>query len=251
MGNDGGSINKLKTLKLNVDVKGQEYVAKDDNQVEFKNSSIWKYCKLSNLPLELPIVSDYIGNLYNKEKILEWLLCRDKLKEYNSDQIQQFQHIKSIHDIVELNGLKMLPKKNNNKLKSKSFNNIECILSGSMFGETGLNYIVNCGCVIPRKYFDMTNTKINTCPNCHKKADIEQETIIINPISNRDKIKLQERYDKLAKNNMYHDNTAKKKKRTKKQTGKESNYSNSNKRKLTINEDKVRKNADSSKRLKI
>jgi hypothetical protein len=31
-------------------------------------------CYLSNMPLEQPIVCDYLGNLYNKHAVLEYLL---------------------------------------------------------------------------------------------------------------------------------------------------------------------------------
>lgn len=60
----------------------------------------WKYCKLSKNLLDFPILSDYKGQLYNKEEILKFLLNKD----YELLKYKEFSHIRSLRkDLVELN----------------------------------------------------------------------------------------------------------------------------------------------------
>lgn len=72
MGNDGGSIPTRREL-----VKS---ASRSKTHSEVRNSQSqssqyhWTYCALSKRPLASPIVADYLGRLYNKDAMIEWLL---------------------------------------------------------------------------------------------------------------------------------------------------------------------------------
>lgn len=67
----------------------------------------WTTCPLSHKPLQRPIVSDSVGNLYNKDAILKYLLGADGEEEdgisskADCDEILQ-KRVKSLKDVVEL-----------------------------------------------------------------------------------------------------------------------------------------------------
>jgi hypothetical protein len=60
-----------------------------------KNAAKWNNCRLSQAPLQKPIVGDANGFLYNKEAIIEFLLDRSKYEA-------GFEHIKSLKVILFL-----------------------------------------------------------------------------------------------------------------------------------------------------
>ena len=64
----------------------------------------WTTCALSHKPLQQPIVSDAVGNLYNKDAILKYLLGEtdgDIGSQADCDEILQ-KRVKSLKDVVEL-----------------------------------------------------------------------------------------------------------------------------------------------------
>lgn len=72
----------------------------------------WTSCALSGDTLENPIVSDYIGNLCNKQSVIEYLLGRTghfkneeaKYKYMNQKKYlkENFNHLKKIKDVFEI-----------------------------------------------------------------------------------------------------------------------------------------------------
>lgn len=213
MGADGGTINKSDVLKLHVESASNEYKAKDDNLDDFQLASRWKFCKISNLPLRLPIVSDYMGNLYNKESILEWILCKDKEDQYETHLREQIDHIKKIHDVVELNNLCEVRDKNDPKIIK-----IKCKFGDDIFGDkmkVPLVYSVECGDVFPEKTINMNLIKKKdlNCPVCIKRLSSIDDIIPINPLSQPDIVRLEKRYKALYNDNLYHDRTRKKRKK--------------------------------------
>jgi SUMO ligase MMS21 Smc5/6 complex component len=65
----------------------------------------WTTCPLSHKPLARPVVSDSVGNLYNKDSILRFLLPGEDEEGISSkadcEEILQGR-VKSIRDVVEL-----------------------------------------------------------------------------------------------------------------------------------------------------
>ncbi|CAO3695882.1 unnamed protein product [Rhizopus microsporus] len=62
MGNDGGSFQDARDVKINPDLE---------------RIAAWLHCALSKLPLEQPVVSCGLGKLYNQNAIIEYLLDRN------------------------------------------------------------------------------------------------------------------------------------------------------------------------------
>jgi hypothetical protein len=60
----------------------------------------WTTCLLSKRPLASPIVSDYLGRLYNKDSIIEWLL-RGYAAYGDGDEVLEGR-VKSLKDVVEV-----------------------------------------------------------------------------------------------------------------------------------------------------
>lgn len=220
MGADGGSINKSSILTLHVENTKNDYKAKDDNVNEFIASSRWEVCKISNLPLRLPIVSDYLGNLYNKESVLEWLLCKEKENKYERKLRDQISHIKRIHDVVELRNLVEIKEVSQNQSNGKthSIHRIKCVYGDDILGNktnTSFVYNIKCGDVIPRKILTLNHksSKESKCPVCNQEYNSIDDIIVINPISKEDIQHLKDRYQHLCECQLYHDGTKIKKRK--------------------------------------
>lgn len=65
----------------------------------------WTTCPLSHKPLSRPIVSDSVGNLYNKDAVLQFLLGGDEAQGISSKSDCEevlCGRIKSLRDVIEL-----------------------------------------------------------------------------------------------------------------------------------------------------
>ncbi|KAL3131040.1 hypothetical protein ABBQ38_000358 [Trebouxia sp. C0009 RCD-2024] len=72
-------------------------------------STRWSTCSLSNQPLQAPIVADFLGNLYNREAVLEFLLSKGgafvddsaQHRYLNQQRASRFgyEHLQSIRDV--------------------------------------------------------------------------------------------------------------------------------------------------------
>ena len=198
MGNDGGSIGKLHNLKLNID-KDTLNRSADDNTKHFGSTARWKYCKLSNKPLQLPIVSDYKGHIYNKESILEWLLL-PKHDDYSKVRLNQFKYIRKLNDVVELRNIKQVDDEESM---------IQCKFGEDTFGKgtASLIYISTCGDVLPKRSLYMVeDTKCPVCQKPYSSSDIT----VINPETQEVKDALEDRMKRLIKNGIYHNGVQKK-----------------------------------------
>lgn len=155
--------------KLQLELSDTGHSARDDNMAEFKGVSEWKCCRLSNKKLQLPIVSDCKGHLFNKEAILEWLLTPGR-EDYSQVQISQFSHIRKLDDVVELRGLK------------EQGDSLICEYGDNIVGETGakLIYLVPCGDMLPNSSLQVLEKKF--CPKCGESFQ-ESDVIMINPSS--------------------------------------------------------------------
>lgn len=96
MGGDGGSIPTRADL---VKLKNKEKKADPHEQQKNRLS----YCTMSNQPLSEPIVADELGNLYNKEHVLKYLVDRKSNPEKHYDAA--FQHIHATKVLLQDRGL--------------------------------------------------------------------------------------------------------------------------------------------------
>ncbi|CCH45381.1 Peptidyl-prolyl cis-trans isomerase-like 2 [Wickerhamomyces ciferrii] len=157
---------------------------------EYNRIGKWSSCTLTNEPLDIPIVSDYKGNLYNKESILEYLLNPD---DFTSNQKLLISHIKSLKDIVEL------------KISKNQSNELICSITGNILGSNGIPYIylVKCQDIFAKKCLTTIHKDCLKCPVCdleYSKDDI----IVINPEIKEDIINQQERIEKLESLGLTH-----------------------------------------------
>lgn len=186
MGNDGGVIVKKRDLmslsNLGDDKTECRHDAEDDEVITAST------CAVSSLPLNKHnhIVSDYKGNLFLKEKILEFIvekkLSKDKVKDNEA-----LSHIKSLNDLIEV------------KIKwttnDEGAITMQCPFSGELKnGHLSFCYPRPCGCVLSLKVLELLvrhdrrkknekNAGRNTsaCPLCEKSFCFEEDVVILNP----------------------------------------------------------------------
>ncbi|CAF0727844.1 unnamed protein product [Brachionus calyciflorus] len=172
MGCDGGTIPKRDEL-----VKTKK--KKEQASKEVKNAARWNYCHLSQLALQKPVVVDLLGNLYNKEKIIEYLL--DKSKYENGPE-----HVRNLKDLKELD-LTPNPSYDSNKQEngdeSNTINKTQwiCGLTGvEMNGSFKFYCLFSCGCVFSERAFKSISSNNSKCIKCEKEHN-ENDLLIINP----------------------------------------------------------------------
>ena len=107
MGNDGGSIPTRREL-----VKSSAAALSTTQVKEIQaeqQEHYWSTCALSHQPLRLPVVSDALGTLYNKDAVLDHLLVvanaggeLDKARLERKGELFK-DRLKVFRDIVEIN----------------------------------------------------------------------------------------------------------------------------------------------------
>lgn len=173
MGNDGGTI--VKKIKESLEEKSE--AGEDEEYTKLTT------CAISLLPLyNQPIVSDYLGRLYLKEKVLEYII--------NKSSSNALEHITSMKDIVDT--------KINWKLVNSKYY-IECPITHIIKTKNSeYGYLRECGCVVSYKLLQklMSLKSDYNCPNCNKKFD-KYDIVMINPMKN-------EEYTLINKTNFNH-----------------------------------------------
>ena len=148
MGNDGGSIPHREDL-----IKEKPKETKFDKKLYAHTKS--KLCTLTNQPLSKPIVVERIGNLFNKEAILNALITKKMSKAYC--------YIRKMKDVKDVNS------KTKTSSSDKSDETLVCPISGKEFnGVNKFTLLWSCGCLMASGVFENMITD-NTCPNCGKK----------------------------------------------------------------------------------
>lgn len=158
--------------------------------------------------MQKPIVSDYLGYLYNKEDIIQYLL--DK-KRGNEVKGLEDVEISSLNDFVELK-IDLCPEEGTLKclvsdLKVNINDDSKVGLRDVMF-----SYIVPCGCVMNTKMLhslinssgedDDVNSELK-CPACSTKFRAV-DIIDINNLDEKVKEKLDKRMKRLRDDGQYH-----------------------------------------------
>ncbi|GME83583.1 unnamed protein product [Ambrosiozyma monospora] len=156
MGNDGGTIPSRREI-LNFNARklhklvGQGLTNTNNSAFKEQNSSrlitTLKYCRLSNKRLSEPIVSDYKGQLFNKEAVVEYLL--DKSESGGLKAKPEFSHINSLGDVVEIH----LVYDEVKQVISCPLSEISIDLKNESLDDLTkieLCYIVPCGCCMDR-----------------------------------------------------------------------------------------------------
>lgn len=178
MGCDGGSIPLRKEV-----VKNKAKDECKDPQAEL--AARWHFCALSGLPLAKPIVSCQLGQLFNKDAVIQFLLEQKAPAAGSSSKPLETNasHIRSLRDVVELK----LKDKSDAQAKEREFHGgndifraqFICPISGLTFqGKYKFYYSRTCGCVLSEKALKEVPDD-NSCILCGTHRT-ENDLIVIN-----------------------------------------------------------------------
>ncbi|GLU01369.1 hypothetical protein SLE2022_186800 [Rubroshorea leprosula] len=150
-GGDGGATGaESRDCYLNM------YAEKKADKVDPNEQRLskWLNCALSNEPLKEPCVIDKLGNIFNKEALVEALLEKKLPKE--------FGHIKGLKDMVKIK-LSMIPGKELDADGAR----FQCPISGFEFnGKYKFFALRTCGHVLSAKA--LKEVKSSSCLMCHE-----------------------------------------------------------------------------------
>ena len=231
MGNDGGSIPTRREL-----VKSSAAALSTTQVKEIQTEQqehYWSTCALSHQPLCLPVVSDALGTLYNKDAVIDYLLNVGKEGgEVEKTELEKRgeafkDRLRGLRDIVEVSFHTEGPGKNQRWV---------CPVTGKVLGPGARAvYLVPCGHAFGEAVFKEMpgDACLLVCPNFakphvpYKNADTLQcnepytpENIIpILPVSQTDKDRLEQRIENLKSRGLTHSlkkapGTGKKRKKT-------------------------------------
>ncbi|KAG5564062.1 hypothetical protein RHGRI_000284 [Rhododendron griersonianum] len=178
-GGDGGS-----TCAESRDCYLNMYAVKKPDKVDPNEQRLskWLNCALSNEPLKHPAVIDLLGNLFNKQALVEALLGKKLPKA--------FGHVKGLKDMVSVE-LSMIPglESGGDVIGGTRF---QCPISGLEFnGKYRFFALRTCGHVLSAKA--LKEVKSSACLVCHKEFS-ESDKIVING-SEEEVEKLRERME--------------------------------------------------------
>ncbi|KAM1155013.1 hypothetical protein TB2_025499 [Malus domestica] len=130
--------------------------------------SKWLNCALSNEPLKEPCVMDFLGNVFNKEALVEALLGKKVPKA--------FGHIKGLKDMISIHLTPITGAEFNRQ--SVAGPRFQCPITGVEFnGKCKFVGLKTCGHVLSSKA--MKEIKSSTCLVCHVGCS-EADKIVIN-----------------------------------------------------------------------
>ncbi|KAK9101795.1 hypothetical protein Sjap_019049 [Stephania japonica] len=163
-GGDGGATGaESRDCYLNM------YATKKPDKVDPNETRLsrWTTCALSFEPLRAPCVVDWLGNLFNKEPLVEALLGKRLPKA--------FGHIKGLKDMIPIR-LSPLPDKGNDFISFET--RFQCPISGLEFnGKYKFFALKSCGHVLSAKA--LKEVKSSACLVCHQEF-CELDKIVIN-----------------------------------------------------------------------
>ena len=102
MGNDGGSIPTRREL---VKEAARDLSTTQVKEIQTEQQEhYWSTCALSHQPLSLPVVSDALGTIYNKDAVIDHLLAAaQEDKQVLDAKGEAFKdRLRSLRDIVEI-----------------------------------------------------------------------------------------------------------------------------------------------------
>lgn len=100
MGNDGGSIPKRRELVR--EAARAPTTAQLKESLAESQEHAWTHCALSSKPLAVPVVSDALGKLYNKDSVLEFLLAEEGSAEKVEGEKVLGGRVGGLRDVVEV-----------------------------------------------------------------------------------------------------------------------------------------------------
>uniref|UniRef100_A0A2N9FQR7 Uncharacterized protein n=1 Tax=Fagus sylvatica TaxID=28930 RepID=A0A2N9FQR7_FAGSY len=177
------------------------YSEKKPDKIDLNEQRLskWSNCALSNEPLREPCVIDRLGNVFNKEALVEALLGKKLPKE--------FGHIKGLKDMITVK-LSTTPGSESDENGSDG-TRFQCPITGLEFncGKYKFFALRNCGHVLSAKA--LKEVKSSACLVCHeefKELDrfvingSEEEVAVLRERMEEEKAKTREKKTKKVKN---------------------------------------------------
>ncbi|KAL7268173.1 Replication termination factor 2 [Rhizina undulata] len=203
MGNDGGSIPTRRELV--------KTAARHPTHSQVRDSAAqsqayhWTTCPLSKRPLSSPVVSDYLGRLYNKDAIIEWLLRG--IEAYGDGEEVLDGRIKSLKDVVEVKFEVLNEDESANGSKVSSANDSSkwvCPVSRKELGPGVKSvYLIPCGHAFSESAVKEISGDETNCFQCNASYEISN-VITINSVDPEELKKLQDRIKDLAEKCLTH-----------------------------------------------
>ena len=199
MGNDGGSIPTRREL-----VKSAAKLPSASDLKEKQREHLahrWTQCPVSHKALTKPIVSDYTGDLYNKDAIIQYLLPAEVsgIDKAEYDAFIQGR-IKGLKDVVEV----IFEEEKNDVLKTEKR---VCPITGKELGVGGVKavYLVPCGHVFSQEAVREVGGggEHGECSVCGEKYE-ERDVVPILPVEEKEKEFVMERMTKLRELGLTH-----------------------------------------------
>nr|KMM69871.1 hypothetical protein CPAG_06184 [Coccidioides posadasii RMSCC 3488] len=200
MGNDGGSIPTRRELVKEAAKAPSASQLKEAQREQLEH--FWTTCPLSHKELLPPIVSDSVGNLYNKDTILRFLLPGDEVEGISSKADCEeilCGRVKGLRDIVEVKFEVDDVAVDAEGKKKKRF---ICPVTNKELGPSVRSvYLVPCGHAFSEEAIrEMKSDKCLQCTECYQ----EENVIPILPTKEAEKERLKSRMQKLAGEGLTH-----------------------------------------------
>ncbi|KAJ9302247.1 hypothetical protein DTO271G3_1113 [Paecilomyces variotii] len=250
MGNDGGSIPTRRELVKEAARNPTTTQVKEAQREQQEHA--WTNCPLSHKPLTRPIVSDSVGNLYNKDAIIKFLLPGDEAEGISSKADCEeilCGRVKSLRDVVELH-FEVDSERGGPTGDSKGrHEGWICPVTAKQLGPNVKSvYLVPCGHVFSDEA--IRQLKEDRCLQCNEPYT-EDNVIVILPTKEADKQRLIERGQKLAEQGLTHSlKKAPGSKKRKKHANGESSASAENELAASSSANKTNTSANSSSGIK-
>ena len=198
MGNDGGSIPTRREL---VKEAARDLSTTQVKEIQTEQQEhYWSTCALSHQPLSLPVVSDALGTLYNKDAVLDHLLtAAQEDKQGLEAKGEAFKdRLRSLRDVVEVK----FQLHDEEKTSSATKQNWVCPITGKALGP-GVKavYLVPCGhAFVESAIKEMGGENCLQCNENYSPNDV----IPILPTSQTEKDRLEQRILKLKEQSLTH-----------------------------------------------
>ncbi|KAJ5358744.1 uncharacterized protein N7496_011157 [Penicillium cataractarum] len=208
MGNDGGSIPTRRELVREAAREPTTAQIKEAQREQQEHS--WTTCPLSHKALARPVVSDSVGNLYNKDAVLQFLLPGDDGEGISSKSDCEevlCGRVKGLRDVVELHfeidtELSEHPSDRANAHRHQRREGWICPITAKPLGPSVKSvYLVPCGHVFAEEA--IRQLKGDKCLQCNESYT-EDNIIPILPTKEADKERLMARGAKLAEQGLTH-----------------------------------------------
>ncbi|ETI27364.1 hypothetical protein G647_09554 [Cladophialophora carrionii CBS 160.54] len=195
MGNDGGSIPTRRELV--------KEAARNPTATELKEKQKehlahrWSTCPVSLKPLIKPVVSDYSGDLYNKDAIIQFLLPIEA-SSVDKEEYEKFiqGRIKSLKDVVEV----LFETEYDEKTRSERW--ICPVTSKPLGPNVQAVYLVPCGHAFSHEAIKEMKSE-GKCVQCATPYE-ERDVIPILPSTEKDKASVMERIETLRSLGLTH-----------------------------------------------